>query len=132
MKYLFLWLALFPFALAAATPKCLLRFASVSDSDPDGAQLTAATYDQLLATLGSQITPDTWRAMAEGKDPFAVPEQGEIDLSALRQRLKQLRQMLKKKGWDTPERRELLVQQLTKRAEGLAGAVPAGLGRKNG
>ncbi len=83
----------------ATTPRCLGEFASLASGAPDGVELTASTYQELLDTLGGKLSPETLRKMRNAEDVFAVPEQDGADLGALRKRLGEFRKLLVEKGW---------------------------------
>src|SRR5262245_32263937 len=98
-----LLIALFSSSLAAAHSIC---FSHLADPPP----LIRAPYKQISDQLGTKMTPETLRKMAEGKDPFTVPE--EADALMLQKRLNEFKTMLAQKGWDTQSLRAELLAEL--------------------
>ncbi len=90
-------------------------------ADPD--KLVRDTHRELMDKLGSNLTPANLVKMAEGKDPFAVPEQAGTDLASLAQRLKEFEAMVRGRGWDTPTVRETLLTDLRLRGDSTAKSI---------
>jgi len=95
---------------------CLVAFAAVSDSDPNGLALSEATYADLLDKLGGTLSANALRQMADRRNPFDVT--GE----PLRKYLIQFRELLAQKGWNTDAHRDRLVDHLRRRANALDGS----------
>ncbi len=108
--FLFALLASAP--LFSATLDCLVHFAST----PQGAinfSLIDSTYDQLIDKLGGQLGSGAKAKMKA--DPLKVPTGVEGDFLALERALKNFEEMLRQKGWNTPEVRARLASRLTRR-----------------
>ncbi len=85
--------------LFAATPQCLQDFAALVFGAPTNSlELLGGTYDQLLDRLGGELSEETLGRILARKDPFHIPEQDNADLSSLRKRLTDLKDMVK--TWD--------------------------------
>ncbi len=116
--FLLLW------GLAAGIPlhAGLIQFGACSglvflgEEVADPGQLVRDTHRELLDKLGGKLTPETLAKMADGGDPFAVPEQPGIDLSALSSRLKEFEAMVRDKKWDSAELRTHLLADLRERS----------------
>jgi len=96
-----LWLGT---AAIAATPNCLVHFASVP-ADAVDYSLVEKTYDRLFDALGTQISPATMEAMLQPghESPLKVPEQKDADWLTLNRNLEGFEKLLETKGWKRPE-----------------------------
>ncbi len=90
-----------------------LGFLAADVTDPKA--LIEGTYSRLLDRLGGKISPSTLQRMIEAKNPYAVPEQGETDLASVQRRMRELREMIDKRGWLTPETETALLDLLATR-----------------
>ncbi len=82
-------------------------------SDPE--TLIRDTHRDLIDKLGGRLAPATLSAMAESADPFAVPDQKETDVDSVRKHLKELQEMIARRGWDTPALRQQIAADLRNR-----------------
>ncbi len=112
-------LLLFSALAQGTTPPCLISFGTLPADIENPAPLIAATYRELLNQLGAGLKPATFQKMAEGKDPFAVPEEPGMDVLTLNRRLGDFKKMLEAKGWINPAVTAQLVTDLKTRAGAL-------------
>ena len=73
---------------------CLFGFANLSPADPHGVELVSLTYLKLFEQLGTKLTSETLTAIRKAENPFAIPEQKDTDLAALRTQTPDLAQKL--------------------------------------
>lgn len=91
---------------------CTLDFAVLAANNSDGRELTAAAYFQLWERLGARVSPVTLERVISSQSPFDIPEDADGDVFALRGKTKELEQLVRLKGWDTPDLRSHLIETL--------------------
>jgi len=100
-------------AQATTLHTCFTGFATMSSADKD--RLTLATYGELLDRVGgAKLSPEVLDAMIASQTPFDVKEI-DSDLGTLKKRLQEFEELLKKKEWNTPEVRAMLLADLARR-----------------
>ncbi len=105
-----LLISLFLCSVANAVDFCLPAFLGLSESETR--PLAKETYGRLFLALGKDLKPEELDSIAQGGDPFTLPEGFRDRTESLGKRLKELRDMLAAQGWDTPGMRTELLERL--------------------
>ncbi len=92
---------------------CLVDFGAISESS-EAEVVTSATYWRLIDTLAPEMSPELMAKVVKSGEPFAIPK--EDSTLALLKHMKQLREMVAAKGWETPEVKGRLLAELGLRA----------------
>jgi len=98
-------------AMSVMAGDCRFSFAMLAE-DGDPVVLSTSVYERLLEAVGSKASPETLQKMVDAGDPFTVPDQAGTDLLAFQRRMKELKDILEKKGWNTPVVRTAMVTRL--------------------
>src|SRR5688572_23194888 len=106
------WLGAAAHASDLSAEKCdSFAFLAAEDGVPP-VQLIERAYLDLHEQLGRGLDAEAYAKMAEGKDPFALPEERRAQNDTLAKRLRDLESMLEQKSWNTLEVRNALLARL--------------------
>jgi len=94
-----------------ANASCVFSFATFSSADLNE-ELVVGTYRSLLEVHAGKLGMPELLALRDGEDPFLIRESPEHDLGVLRTHLRTYRDLLKVKGWDTPDVRSMLLNDV--------------------
>ncbi len=81
--------------------------------------VSASTYERLIETADGKLRPETLQKLVDSGDPFTLPEQKDTDLATLQKHLRELKGLMEKKGWNTPEVRQAILFRMATRAGAL-------------
>ena len=90
-------------AAQADPPFCMPSFAAVADEDAE--PLIRDTYRVLFHQLGSDLSPDVLETVSIAPDPFALPPEIAEQKESLAKRLRELKEMVESKHWNSPRLR---------------------------
>jgi len=108
-------------AAQADPPFCMPSFAAVADEDAE--PLIRDTYRVLFHQLGSDLSPDVLETVSIAPDPFALPPEIAEQKESLAKRLRELKEMVESKHWNSPRLRRRLSEALWEQATERRGLV---------